>query len=231
MLEMPAPLGQRTRLGQWPWYLVHYALPGAFFLCVAISNFLLVVELWNRSSTGGSIPREALIAQRALFTVFYGLIAVLFAIRRPRLGEHAALVPAIVALVGSFILGLHSLMPITQQSSVVATGGVALNLVGLVFSIVSLAYLGRCFGVFPEARGLVTRGPYRWVRHPLYLAEIVSALGILLPTISAYTGALFVVFVALQYRRALYEEETLARVFPKYADYSRRTWRIIPGIH
>ena len=40
--------------------------------------------------------------------------------------------------------------------------------------LASVLALGRCFGVLPEARGLVTRGPYRTVRHPVYLGEIAA---------------------------------------------------------
>jgi protein-S-isoprenylcysteine O-methyltransferase Ste14 len=106
-----------------------------------------------------------------------------------------------------------------------------LSLAGLVFAIVSLASLGRSFGIFPEARRLVTHGPYRWVRHPLYLAEITGALGGLLSSISIPTVAPFAVFVVLQYWRAMYEERALVQAFPEYAEYARKTWRILPGIH
>ena len=49
---------------------------------------------------------------------------------------------------------------------------------GLAFSLASVAVLGRCFGILPDVRGLVVRGPYRLVRHPLYLGELTAALGI-----------------------------------------------------
>jgi protein-S-isoprenylcysteine O-methyltransferase Ste14 len=40
--------------------------------------------------------------------------------------------------------------------------------------------LGRSFSIMAEARRLVTSGVYRWVRHPLYLAEELAVIGIVL---------------------------------------------------
>ena len=49
-------------------------------------------------------------------------------------------------------------------------------ILGTLFTIWSLATLGRNFGLFPEVRGLVLRGPYRLVRHPVYLAHLCEML-------------------------------------------------------
>ena len=106
-----------------------------------------------------------------------------------------------------------------------------LILAGTVFSIVSLAWLGRRFGIRPDVRGLVTSGPYRWVRHPLYLGESGFALGWLLLRLSPLMVAVFFLWCALQYYRILMEESALGAVFPEYEDYRRRTPRIIPFIH
>src|SRR5581483_11096310 len=105
-----------------------------------------------------------------------------------------------------------------------------LALVGILITLWSLATLGRCFGLFPEARGLVTRGPYRIVRHPVYVGELISGFGLLLPIVSVWTVLVFVAFVCLQLWRTRNEERALQVVFPEYAAYRARTARIVPGI-
>lgn len=102
---------------------------------------------------------------------------------------------------------------------------------GLLFSLVSVAVLGRCFGVLPDVRGLVMRGPYRFVRHPLYLGELVASLGVALGTkrfVVAMT--VWVIFATLQLARTRYEERSLTAEFPEYEAYSRRTKRLVPFV-
>jgi protein-S-isoprenylcysteine O-methyltransferase Ste14 len=82
-----------------------------------------------------------------------------------------------------------------------------------------------------EARRLVTSGPYRFVRHPLYLAEELSVIGLFLQFASLWTAALFAVQIAFQLRRMHNEENVLTASFPEYAAYRRRTARLIPGIY
>lgn len=109
--------------------------------------------------------------------------------------------------------------------------GDVLLLGGLVFAIAAVAFLGRCFGVLPDVRGLVTRGPYRIVRHPLYLGELVASLGIVvgarhwLPALLAWLCCL-----GLQLTRTHYEERALRAQFPEYGGYAQRTKRLIPGV-
>jgi protein-S-isoprenylcysteine O-methyltransferase Ste14 len=56
-------------------------------------------------------------------------------------------------------------------------GGFVLVLLSACLSFASLITLGRRFGVRPALRGLATRGPYRLVRHPMYLAYVVGDIG------------------------------------------------------
>jgi Phospholipid methyltransferase len=52
----------------------------------------------------------------------------------------------------------------------------ALFVSGALLSLVSFAALGKSFGILPGMRGIVTHGPYRCLRHPAYLAELLMVL-------------------------------------------------------
>ncbi|HZB35658.1 MAG TPA: isoprenylcysteine carboxylmethyltransferase family protein [Gaiellaceae bacterium] len=96
--------------------------------------------------------------------------------------------------------------------------------------LVSFATLGRCFGLLPEARGLVTRGPYRLVRHPVYLGEFAAVAGLVLASATARNVGLALAFVAAQTVRMRLEERALSDEFPEYAVYARQTPRLLPRL-
>lgn len=180
-----------------------------------------------------SLYGQARLLQESVTIVFLALVVVLFAIRRQSIkSQRATLAQGAVALVGTFLLNVVAYLPIedtTSTASLLASSAVVL--IGTLFTIWSLAVLGRCFGLFPEVRGLVLRGPYRLVRHPVYLGELVSALGLLLAKPHPLVIGVFVVFVALQYVRTIYEERALAAAYPgEYPAYARHVPRLIPGL-
>lgn len=94
--------------------------------------------------------------------------------------------------------------------------------------LVSVLALGRCFGVLPEVRGLVTAGPYRVVRHPVYLGELGACAGLLVAAPSFWNAGVAALFVGAQAIRMRLEESALADEFPEYAAYAAATPRIVP---
>jgi protein-S-isoprenylcysteine O-methyltransferase Ste14 len=194
----------------------------------------LGVRVWGllHASRDGSLYAQAALLQEVVSVVFLAQVVVLFVVRRRSLrGEHSTFVPGLVALLGTFALTGVAYLPVSATTSTEALLASSLVIiVGTLWTIWSLAALGRCFGMFAEVRGFVTSGPYRLVRHPVYLGEVVSAVGLLLVKPTAVIVLGFAVFVGLQYWRALFEEHALSRVFPyEYPVYARRVSRFIPG--
>jgi protein-S-isoprenylcysteine O-methyltransferase Ste14 len=111
--------------------------------------------------------------------------------------------------------------------------GASLQLGGLAWQVASKATLGRAFGLLPAARGLVTSGPYRVVRHPIYLGYLVAHAGFLLTNFSLRNLAVFALLYAAQVVRML-REEAILREGEQRANYdaycTRVCWRIVPRI-
>ena len=108
--------------------------------------------------------------------------------------------------------------------------GDAVAIVACAWLLVAVLALGRCFGVLPEARGLVTSGPYGVVRHPVYLGELGAAAGLVLAAPTARNAAAAAAFWCAQAVRMRLEERALSSEFPEYADYAARTPRLIPRL-
>jgi protein-S-isoprenylcysteine O-methyltransferase Ste14 len=116
-----------------------------------------------------------------------------------------------------------------------ATGSTALLLAGELVALLSGAWLvasvlclGRCFGVLPEVRGLVTRGPYRLVRHPVYLGELGACAGLVIGAPSTWNIVAISVVLVSQLVRMRLEERALGGEFPEYAAYAARTPTLVP---
>jgi protein-S-isoprenylcysteine O-methyltransferase Ste14 len=106
--------------------------------------------------------------------------------------------------------------------------GTVIGFAGAAFSIWALSYLSRSFGLRTAVRELVTRGPYRWARHPLYAGEIVHILGIAILSGTPVGLYLFVLAVSLQVIRAKIEERKFLRTVPEYAAYRETTGFLWP---
>jgi drug/metabolite transporter (DMT)-like permease/protein-S-isoprenylcysteine O-methyltransferase Ste14 len=87
--------------------------------------------------------------------------------------------------------------------------------------------LRRSFSITVEARSLVSEGPFRWVRHPIYLGEILTAAAVAMWRFSLANVVILGCFVGIQLYRAKLEENKLQRSLPGYGDFRERTWWVI----
>lgn len=77
---------------------------------------------------------------------------------------------------------------------------------------------------------LVTNGPYRWFRHPIYAAIIYFFWSCLISYPFIETVAAVIIITGGLFVRILFEEKSLSETYPEYAAYSKRTKRIIPFV-
>ena len=117
-----------------------------------------------------------------------------------------------------------------RAASILRDLGTPLAIFAFSFAIFSLAHLRRNLSIIPEARKLTTTGPYRLVRHPLYFAEILAAVALVLTAPYSTLVAALGIFIVMQNVRASFEERLLRATFPEYAAYTRRTRRLIPFV-
>jgi len=100
---------------------------------------------------------------------------------------------------------------------------------GLALNVWALAALGTAFGISPAYRGLVTSGPYRWLRHPMYAGELLSLTGAFAAAALPLNLAILLAFTASILWRIGWEERILkCNGYPGYANIVR--WRLVPGI-
>ncbi len=98
---------------------------------------------------------------------------------------------------------------------------------GLILSIWASMALGASFAIAPADRGLARRGPYRWLRHPMYTGELLSLLGTLAAAWSVWNALLLTAFTAAVVWRIGVEEGVIAG----YDEYAGRVrWRLLPGV-
>jgi protein-S-isoprenylcysteine O-methyltransferase Ste14 len=210
-------------------YDLAFAIPLAVvFAFSCAGNIINIARAWPRAHDSGAVLE---IVNQAAAIVFYAMQLILCLTRRLPLRKTEGVWPRATAMLGANFNFALLLLPRLPLSGIWALSSAALTIGGTLASITVLFYLGRSFSIFPEGRGLVTRGPYRFIRHPLYVAEIVSMLGIMLQFKQPWSALIVFVSIVFQFRRMTYEEDVLARSFADYDAYRRNTARLIPGLY
>jgi protein-S-isoprenylcysteine O-methyltransferase Ste14 len=206
-------------------------LPALLFGVLALSKVRGLLQLWTTpvySDLQAWLTHALSLGHVFLTLAFTALLATLFATRRTPVGERAGPLAMAVALAGTFIMWIALAQPATTNDWRLLAVSDVMAAVGLAFAMYALGALRFCFGIAPEARGLVTDGAYKLVRHPVYLGEFVALLGALLPVLAPFTALIFVAFCILQAARASLEERVLTDTFADFAAYRLRTPALVP---
>jgi len=172
----------------------------------------------------------------ALTVILVGMnalcISILYVLRLPPVTPFAGFWPSLAAILGGFSMaGLFFFTPREDLPFWAQSIAMLLVVTGNSLSLFVMSFLGRSFSILPEGRQLVTHGPYALVRHPLYLAEAIATVGMVITFLSLPAFLLMVVQFSLQLVRIHFEEEILKKAFPEYKSYAKRTWRVVPGVY
>lgn len=193
---------------------------------LSIFHMFQVVTLGSSAATTTTIAATT----SALTAMFYALIVWAYLRRGPARSTTEYWSARIAAPFATFLpFALPFLAAGGVPASLVLVGD-ALLVTGLAWSVWSIRCLDRNLSVVAQAREVVQTGPYAWVRHPLYLGELVAMLGLALTLGGVLPLFAWVLLVGLQAYRAVHEEALLVRVLPPYAAYQQRTARIVPGV-
>ena len=147
-----------------------------------------------------------------------------FAERYGRLLSPPVFVVLLLAIVGLFYT--HSLF----GHGPVSIGFQAVAVLLMIWARVTFGMRSFHYAANPTEGGLVTTGPYRYMRHPIYAAILLFVWTGVAANASPLGVALGLAATAMLALRIVFEERLVRRRYPEYDDYARRTKRVIPFI-
>jgi protein-S-isoprenylcysteine O-methyltransferase Ste14 len=211
-------------------------IPGILFALLALNTARVVLPAWQTAFSEPNFLHIVWAVRATLYLMFVGALVFIYVGRpapRARDGSFAARLAAFGAtFLLVVVLGLLPSGPQLYQSPPWGEG-LALLVQAFAYAggVASYLYLRSNFSIVPEARNLVTTGPYALVRNPLYFIEIVSMISLIFNNAHLVPLLAFALFVPLQLWRVVLEERLLRRVFPaEYDAYAAHTPRLLPGV-
>lgn len=237
--KIPEPQdGSASALGSGPTgngrksYIVGKVLPlSVWIVFLVLILFSMMADARRMLHEGASLESLLVLARAGLTGAFMVLLATAYLTRiRPTENAQGLLertFPLFVFLVSIAGMGLLQSRPGSPPLYFVAPG-LLLAPLGLCLSIWSVWHLRNSFSILAEARRTVVSGPYRYLRHPLYLGEALTMLGACLLIGTGIALLFWAVITGLQLVRARIEEKKLSRALSDYQAYRRKTPFIFP---
>jgi protein-S-isoprenylcysteine O-methyltransferase Ste14 len=146
-------------------------------------------------------------------------------------GVRVALIIVILLLVRLRVLKGHGLPVATKGNPWLLGVGLAVFVLGLALAVWARVYIGHNWGMPMTQKAdpeLVTTGPYRRIRHPIYTGIILGMVGTTI-AVSLYWLSAVVILGGYFIVSAVIEERNMAKLFPAtYPPYKRATKMLIP---
>ena len=162
------------------------------------------------------------------------------AIAEEDMGTGFKIFTAIISVIGFAGLILYLLSPPWWTWTIIPLGewiqwsGIAIALVPIFFLIWVHRHLDRQWSIALELREdhqLITSGPYRYVRHPMYLGIFVYTMGLMMVSLDVLVVLFFAFTIWVNYRRIPREEQMLIQEFgDEYIEYIKRSGRLLPQL-
>ena len=163
-----------------------------------------------------------------LLLVSESLVVIMTCLRRMAADIDRRAIVRLVTLVS--MLSPLLVRPGPVGSPVVETVAAAVIGIGLLIGIGGKLSLGYSFGLLPANRGVIDRGLYRIVRHPIYLGYLITHVPFWAAHPTAWNAVVLIAGDAALLARTFYEERMLSKD-PQYVRYRQTVkWRLVPGL-
>ncbi len=204
-------------------------------IMVSVFGLLMAANITSfcgdaKALESASTINVATLIHRLLLVFFYALLVFLYFTRSVAKSTTESFITKTIAVLATFLPFAIPLFGKPSDHPQIMLLANLVTVLGMVLALYSLGALGRNFSIIPQARTLVQTGPYRLVRHPVYLGEFIAIFGVVLGRISISAVTVLFLFTALLIYRAIQEEKLLVCVFPEYRAISLKTARFIPGV-
>lgn len=188
---------------------------------LALAGFFVVAALPNARHFDDDLAN-------AMWVAGAFVMAALSLVRFPP--RHVATDAGALIATGATLVLPCFMRPAARAAGMLGAAALAIELAGVIVSQAGRIWMGRRFGLLPANRGIVSTGPFRVVRHPIYLGWLLLTIGYAAAFPSLRNFSIGAATLPFMMWRIVLEERVLSRD-PAYCAYRARVrWRLIPGV-
>lgn len=136
-------------------------------------------------------------------------------------------VRSVTATAGMMLIPML-IRPSAPSAGILHDSGLMVELAGVGFTQLARVYLGRSFGLLPANRGIVSSGPFRLMRHPIYLGWLLLTVGFTMIYPSPRNVLTIFILLPFMMWRITQEEELLSEDAEYRAYMGRVPYRLLP---